>query len=232
MSRTPLILVPGLLCDAALWFYQIDDLADIADAWVPDTAKLDRMDDIADAILAEAPDRFALAGLSMGGYVALEIMRKAPERVLRLALLDTSARMDTAEVARRRRGLIQLSAMGKFKGVTPRLLPMLVHADKLEDQSVVQTIYDMAARLGRDGFVNQQQAILSRTDSLDILAGINCPTLVGCGRQDALTPLELSQEMAEAIPGAELKVFEDCGHLPALESPEETGTVLRDWLEM
>lgn len=227
-----LVLLPGLLNDAALWTHQVRGLSDLVDdTRIPDLSRHETMREIAAAVLAEAPERFALAGLSMGGYVALEILRQAPERVERLALLDTSARADSEEQRRRRTGLIQLADMGRFKGVTPRLLPLLVHPSRLDDAAVTGPIFEMAARIGRDGFIRQQKAILSRSDSLDLLPGIAVPTLVACGRQDQLTPLELAEEMAAAVPGATLEVVEECGHLPALERPEETTALLRRWLE-
>lgn len=227
-----LILLPGLLNDAELWAHQRAGLADLVDRiLIPDLNRHDSMADIAAEVLAGAPDRFALAGLSMGGYVALEVFRRAPERVERLALIDTSAREDSDDQRRRRRGLIELADKGRFKGVTPRLLPMLVHESRLEDQAVVRPIFDMAARIGRDGFIRQQKAILSRSDSRDLLPGIGCPTLVMCGRQDQLTPLHLAEEMAAEIAGARLQVVEECGHLPALEHPEITTAAMREWLD-
>lgn len=226
-----LVLLPGLLNDAALWNHQIQHLDDLAGRIVvPDIARHADMAEIAEAVLAEVPGVFALAGLSMGGYVALEMIRRAPGRVERLALLDTSARADSDEQRRRRTGLLQLADMGRFKGVTPRLLPMLVHPGRLDDPAVTGPIFEMAARVGRDGFIRQQRAILSRADSRDLLPGIACPTLVVCGRQDQLTPLSLSEEMAAGIPGATLEVVEDCGHLPALEHPDATTALLRHWL--
>jgi len=227
-----LVLLPGLLNDAALWKHQLEHLGDLADRIVvPDLTRHADIGEIAASVLAEVSGAFALAGLSMGGYVALEMLRRAPDRVERLALLDTSARADSDEQRRRRTGLLQLADMGRFKGVTPRLLPMLVHPGRLEDPSVTVPIFEMAARVGRDGFIRQQRAILSRADSRDLLAAIACPTLVVCGRQDQLTPLPLSEEMAAAIPGADLEIVEDCGHLPALEHPDATTGLLRRWLE-
>jgi len=227
-----LVLLPGLLNDSALWSHQLAHLSDtIDDIRVPDLTRHETVREIAAAVLADAPERFALAGLSMGGYVALEIVRQAPQRVERLALMDTSAREDSEEQRRRRTGLLQLADMGRFKGVTPRLLPMLVHPSRLADKAVTAPIFEMAARVGRDGFIRQQKAILSRADSRALLATIACPTLVLCGRQDQLTPLHLSEEMAAAIPGAELVVVEECGHLPALERPEVTTAALQRWLE-
>jgi pimeloyl-ACP methyl ester carboxylesterase len=166
----------------------------------------------------------------MGGYAALEIMRQAPERVLRLALLDTSARADTPEQRSRRRGLIELAHKGQFKGVTPRLLPMLIHPDRLQDRALTEVVMAMAERVGRDAFLRQQKAILGRPDSRPELVRITCPTLVLCGRQDGLTPLALHEEMAAAIPGASLEIVEESGHLSPLERPNAVTAAMRGWL--
>jgi pimeloyl-ACP methyl ester carboxylesterase len=148
MTKPTLVLLPGLICDAALWSHQIATLGGDAAIIVPDLSSRDVIADLARDVLATMPKRFSLAGFSMGGYVALEIMRQAPERVERLALLATSARADTERQARRRRGLIELSGRGEFKGVTPRLLPRLVHPSRLEDRSLIETVEGMAARIG------------------------------------------------------------------------------------
>ncbi|MGE0745828.1 MAG: alpha/beta fold hydrolase [Rhodospirillales bacterium] len=226
----PLILLPGLLCDAALWQPQVKDLAGIADCMIADLTRHDSMGEFADHVLASAPPRFALAGLSMGGYVAQEIMRRAPERVSRLALLDTSSRADTEEQSARRRGLIELAKMGNFRGVTPRLLPLLIHPDRLHDEPLTETVMGMAERVGIAAFLRQQQAILTRKDGRPDLPRIACPTLVLCGRQDQLTPLAVSEEMARLIPGARLVVVENCGHLSTLERPLEVNLALREWM--
>lgn len=232
MPAETLVLIPGLLNDAELWSRQVPMLDDLVDRIViPDTTAHEDIRETAAQVLAETEGELAVAGLSMGGYVALEILRQAPERLERLALIDTSARQDSADQRRRRTGLIELADKGRFKGVTPRLLPMLVHASRLEDETVTRPIFDMAARIGKDGFIRQQKAILSRDDSRDLLAGVTVPTLIMCGRDDQLTPVELSEEMAKAVSGATLRIVEQCGHLPALERPEECGAAMRDWLE-
>ncbi|BBK42988.1 hydrolase [Allostella vacuolata] len=228
--RQPLVLLPGLLCDAALWRPVTDALAAEAAAVVADLTLDETVQDMARRVLEWAPRRFALAGLSMGGYVAQEIMRQEPERVVRLALLDTSARDDSDEQRRRRRGLIALATQGKFKGVTPRLLPLLVHPDRLEDAPLVETVTGMAERVGRAAFLRQQTAILGRPNGVADLARIDCPTLVLCGRQDALTPPEVHDEMAFHVPGADLVQIDDCGHLAPLERPEAVVAALRAWL--
>ena len=228
--RIPLLLLPGLLCDAALYQPQIAALSDIAAPIVGDLTRHDSIADMAAAMLAEMPEYFSLVGLSMGGYVAQEIMRVAPYRVSRLALLDTSARADTEEQHARRRGLIELVGKGHFKGVTPQLMPQLISRDRLGDQALVDTVTGMAERVGRDAFLRQQTAIMGRPDGRADLKRVACPTLVLCGRDDALTPPALHEEMAAAIPGAELVVAEDCGHLSTLERPETVTAALRDWL--
>jgi len=180
--------------------------------------------------LARAPDRFALAGLSMGGYVAQEIMRCGTGRVTRLALLDTSARADSLEQLERRKGLVALAELGKFRGVTPRLLPLLIHPAKLDDRALTETIMAMAEQVGPAAFLRQQRAIMGRVDGRASLQDIRVVTLVLCGRQDALTPVELHMEMAASIGNARLEIIEDCGHLPPLERPDDVTRAMRRWL--
>jgi pimeloyl-ACP methyl ester carboxylesterase len=231
INKPHLVLVPGLLCDAALWRGQIDDLGDIAQPWVADVTQDDSMTAMARRVLAEAPPgRFALAGLSMGGYVAQAIMREAPERVERLALLDTSAMADTPEQSVRRRGLIELAEKGDFKGVTPRLLPLFVHPDRLSDKPLTDAVMAMTERVGRDAFLRQQRAIMGRPDNRPNLPKIDCPSLVLCGREDQMTPLAWSEQIASLIPGARLEIIEHCGHLTTMERPWETSVALRQWL--
>lgn len=231
MNKPSLVLVPGLLCDAALWHGQVEDLTDIAQPWVADVTRDDSVTAMAQRVLAEAPaGRFALAGLSMGGYVAQAILRAAPERVERLALLDTSARADTPEQTVRRRGLIDLAEKGEFRGVTPRLLPVFLHPDRLSDKALTDAVMAMTERVGKDAFLRQQRAIIGRPDNRPHLPAIRCPSLVLCGRQDQLTPLEWSEEIAALIPGAQLTVIENCGHLSTMERVWEVNVALRQWL--
>ncbi|MCC7167297.1 MAG: alpha/beta fold hydrolase [Rhodospirillales bacterium] len=230
-ASQPLVLLPGLLCDEALWRHQVESLADLAHFLIPDLSLDDSIRAMAGRVLAEAPARFALAGLSMGGYVAQEILRQAPARVTRLALLDTSFKADSDEQKSRRLALLELAKTGQFKGVTPRLLPSLVHPDRLNDDRLVATVTGMAERIGREAFFRQQTAIMGRPDGRADLARIACPTVVLCGRQDALTPLEVHREMASLIPGATLVIVEASGHLPPLEQPHAVSAVLRYWLQ-
>jgi pimeloyl-ACP methyl ester carboxylesterase len=230
MTRTPLVLLPGLLCDAALWAPQVAALADIAEPRVADLTRDDDIGAMAARVLAEAPARFALAGLSMGGYVSFEVMRRAPERVTHLALLGTSARPDTPERAQVRRDFIALARSGGFRGLTPRLLPQWVHASRMSDPAFVEAVASMTLRVGRDAFIRQQTAILGRPDSRPGLSRIRVPTLVLCGRQDQATPVEVAREIASDIEGARLVVVEECGHLATLERPAEVSAAMRAWL--
>ncbi len=230
-ERTPLALLPGLLCDAALWERQCRDLADVADCWVADFTTQDSVSAMAASVLAAMPPRFALAGLSMGGYVALEIIARAPERVERLALIDSRAGGDAPAERSRRRGLIELAQKGRFKGVTPRLLPQFVHPARLVDgDPLAAEVAAMTQRVGRDAFIRQQQAILGREDRRGLLPSVACPTLVLCGRQDQLTPLDFHSEIAEAVLNSSLVIIEDCGHLAPMERPDAVSAAMRRWL--
>ncbi len=230
-AKPGLVLIPGLLCDALLWKQQIGALEGKFQCWVADHQRSATMTAVAADVLREAPfEHFALAGLSMGGYVALEIVRQAAQRVDRLALLDTSARADTPEQRARREGLISLAQRGRFVGVTRSLLSLFIHPSRLEDKELVDTVKEMARNIGKDAFIMQEKAIMSRADSLALLPSIACPTLVLCGRQDPITPLERHEEMARWISGATLQVIEECGHLSTLERPAEVSLALRAWL--
>jgi pimeloyl-ACP methyl ester carboxylesterase len=229
-AKIPVVLLPGLICDAALWARQVAALAAIAEPLIADLTRDESLPAMARRVLAEAPPRFALAGLSMGGYLAQEVMRQAPERVTRLALLDTSARADTLERTALRRGLIELARKGEFKGITPRLLPQWIHPDRLHDQALTREIMAMTQRVGRDAYLRQMQAIMGRPDGRADLPRIAVPTLVLCGREDQSTPLALHEEIAALIPGATLVVVERCGHLSTMERPDEVSAALRRWL--
>lgn len=232
MSRNnlPLVLLPGLLNDHRLWTHARATFESSREILIPDLSQHDSIVAMAEHVLEQAPPRFALAALSMGGYVAFEILRRAPERVMRLALLDTMARPDEPNRARVRRGLLELAGLGKFKGVTPQLLPRLMHARSL-DTAVPQVVMEMADAIGREGFIRQQQAIIDRADFQPLLADIRVPTLVLFGAQDEITPLAEAQVIQAGIPGAHLEVIDECGHLPPLEHPQRTSELLGQWLD-
>lgn len=230
--KQPLVLLPGLLCDAALWEPQLSDLADIADFFVADLTGQETMKDMAAAVLRDAPwKEFALAGLSMGGYVAQEIVRQAPQRVRKLALLDTRSRPEEPLETERRHQFIRLAQSERgFTPVTTRLLPFLLHPSRVKEAPLVKVICEMAERTGVEAYVRQQTAIISRPDFRPDLAKIQCPTLVLCGREDQLTPLSDSEFIAAGIAGAKLVVVEECGHMSTLERPEAVNRAMRKWL--
>ncbi len=225
----PLVLLPGLLCDARLWREQALALHDVADIQIADLTLDDSVSAMAARVLAAAPQRFALGGLSMGGYVAFEILRQAPERVTRLALFSTSAAPDSPQRAEQRRRAMAALSVGRFLGVTQQMMPQLLPPSRLNDP-LAGEVKAMAGRVGGEAFLRQQQAILGRPDSRPGLAGIRVPTLVAVGDLDRLTPPAEAQAIHEGVAGSTLHVFADCGHLPAMERPDETTALLRAWL--
>ena len=230
MPRTTLVLLPGLLNTRRVFEQQIEALSDIADCIVPELWRHDTMGAMAEATLAMAPPTFALVGFSMGGYVAFEILRRAAEKVERLALMDTQATPDSAESTKRRRALLDQTKIGRFRGVQRTLLPQLVHSRHINDDAITQPIFDMAQEIGADGFVREQRAIIDRADSRRLLVDIDIPTVVIVGRQDQVTPLPRSAEMAADIADSRLVVLEECGHMSPLEKPAEVTASLRRWL--
>ena len=226
----PLLYLPGLLENGRGFQHQIEGLRAIAACTVADLAGHDSIPALAAAALQQAPPgRFALAGHSMGGYVALEVMRQAPGRVRALALLNTQARPDTPESTENRRRLMKL-AETDLRAVVDSLLAKLVHPQNRDDPAIVDVIVEMALAVGKEGFLRQQRAIIGRIDSRPHLADIAVPTLVVAGLQDAIMPVELLEELARGIPGSELVVLEDCGHCATLEQPHESTAHLKTWL--
>lgn len=225
----PTLYLPGLLCDSVLWHSQIEALRDLSAPAIADLTLDSTVEDMARRALAAAPERFALVALSMGGYVAFEIMRQAPERVLRLALFDTSASPDSPRRAMERKAGIDSLQHGRFRGVTDRLLTQLIHAQHIGGD-VDKTVKEMAARVGANAFLRQQTAILQRPDSRPTLQGIKVPTLVVVGDDDRLTPAAEAQTIHEGIAGSSFHILDRCGHLPALETPVEVSKLLRMWL--
>ena len=226
----PLVLVPGLLCSARLFAPQVAALWPLGPVMIADHRRDSDMAAIAKRILDEAPPRFALAGLSMGGYIAFAMMRLAPERIVKLALLDTSARPDSPDQKAGREKFIAMAEAGKLMDVVDRLTPKFLHRDRAQDETLKGIVRTMARETGTEAFVRQQKAIMSRADSRLLLTSIRCPTLVLVGEGDELTPPELSKEIAAGIEGAMLTVVPDCGHLSTLEKPEAVNATLSAWL--
>ncbi len=226
----PILLVPGLNCSARLYEPQIPALWRLGPIMVANHARDDSMAGIAHRILEEAPPRFALVGLSMGGYIAFEIMRQAARRVARLALLDTGAWAETPEASEGRRPAIALAESGRFAEVAALHYPLLVHGSRRNDHALFRVHEAMCAETGAEAFLRQQKAIMARPNSRPLLPSIDCPTLVLVGDSDERTPPALADEMAAAISGAKLVVVPECGHLSTLERPEAVTDALAAWL--
>jgi pimeloyl-ACP methyl ester carboxylesterase len=229
-DNTPIVLVPGLNCSPRLYAPQIPALWRLGPVTVATHTRDETMPAIAGRILADAPPYFALAGLSMGGYIALEIVRQAADRVERLALLDTGARADTPEATTKRLIDMALAESGRFAEVIEAQWPLVVPPARLADAALKQAYAAMCHDVGPEAFVRQQKAIMSRADSRPLLPAIRCPTLVLVGAQDELTPPFLADEMAAGIPGARLVKVPDCGHLSTMEQPETVTRELLAWM--
>jgi pimeloyl-ACP methyl ester carboxylesterase len=220
------VLVPGLLCTPRLYAPQLPALWRLGSFGIADHRRDATLPEIAQRLLAAAPPRFALVGLSMGGYIAFEVLRQAPQRVVRLVLLDTTARGETAEQTRNRRELIDLAQSGNFDQVPERLFPLYVHRGRHSDAALRALLRQMAEETGADAFVRQETAILHRPDSRPGLSSIRCPTTVLVGDGDVLTPPEMASEIASGIPGARLIEIADCGHLSTVEQPTQVAAAL------
>jgi pimeloyl-ACP methyl ester carboxylesterase len=231
-NTMPILLVPGLASSPRIYAPVIPALWRFGPVTVANHIRDDNMGAIARRILAEAPPRFALAGHSMGGYIAFEIMRQAPDRVAKLALINTQARPDTSEATARRRGQMARAQAGEFHAILDELFAGFVHPSRRGDAALRQLVHDMGDDIGADAFVRQQTAVMGRPDSRPILAWIKCPTLVLTGDEDHTIPNSLSVEMADGIPGAKLTILASCGHLPQPEQPQATADALVEWLRI
>jgi pimeloyl-ACP methyl ester carboxylesterase len=226
----PTVLIPGLLGSPRLYAEQIPELWRLGSVMVATHSRDDSMRAIARRVLASAPARFALAGLSMGGYVCFEILRQDPKRVAKLVLLDTSARADTPEQSAQRRAQMEAARGGRLQEIADGLFPRLVHARRWGDESLRRVCRAMMRDVGVEGFLNQQTAIIGRPDSRPGLAAIRCPTLVIVGDGDVLTPPDRAQEIVDGIAGARLAIIRDSGHLSTLEQPSAVTKAMVEFL--
>jgi len=227
----PIVCIPGLACSARLYAAQIPHLWTVGPVTIAQHAHEASMTEIARSILAVAPPRFALIGLSMGGYISFEIIRQAPERVTKLALLDTSARPDTPAQTDYRRAQIDVTRKVSIGDLAEAGFPRLVRPSRRQDPQLRATIRLMAEETGLAGFIRQQTAIIGRADSLPTLATIRCPTLVLVGDNDELTPPDIAAEIAGGITGARLVTVPDCGHIATLEQPDNVTAALMQLLQ-
>ena len=231
MTEKPaLYLLPGLLCDETVWRHQAQHLADVADVTVADYRDCDAIPDMAARVLEQAPPRFAIAGHSLGGRVALEILRAAPERVTHLALLDTATGPARDSEYEKRMGWVELARREGMAALVEAWLPPMVHPDRIGDEQLMQPLAAMIQTYTLEQFAGEIKALLQRPDATPLLSGISCTTLVLCGRQDSWSTLEGHKEIAAAIHGSRLVIIEGCGHMSPIEQPEAVTRALRDWL--
>lgn len=231
LKRETIVLVAGMACDERLWEHQVRRLSVYAECLIILPVGHETVEALAADVLAKAPTTFALAGLSLGGYIALEITRIAPERVTRLALLDTTFLADTDERRASRATLVAAVRQGSYETIfEEKVLPRLIAESSAADPRIFETVKDMAQRIGPDNFAIQNLAATTRRDYSDELGRITCDTVIICGRQDVICPLADHEAMARSIPGARLVVIEDCGHLATVEQPEAVTVALESLL--
>jgi pimeloyl-ACP methyl ester carboxylesterase len=230
-SHDSVVLIPGLLCTANLFGPQLSALKPRFNVTVAEHRQHPTLEAIAAAILQSAPPTFALAGLSMGGYIAFEVFRQAPHRVSKLALLDTNSRADRPDQLESRAAIVALARAEGLAAVNKRLLPLLVHQRRQTDPVLVAIIDQMAADTGVEAFARQQAAIAARPDNRLFVATIKVPTTIIVGAEDALTPVKVHEEMHGLIAGTTLHVIPDCGHLSTLEQPDAVNALLLAWLD-
>lgn len=226
---TPFLLIPGLNCDSRVYANVAPMLWQFGPLTIANHCEGASVAEIAGNILATAPPRFALAGFSFGGYLSFEILRQAPERVLKLALIDTSARQDTPDLTETRKRRIALAEAGKFTLVMEQSFPASVHPDNASDSALWSTHRAMAGANGPEVYARHQRAIIARPDSRPSLGAIKIPTLVMVGEADQITPPDAAREMHDGIASSRLAVIPRAGHLALLEQPELTIAALKEW---
>lgn len=227
-----IVLLPGLAADAAMWVAQRDALAATRDVHITDVHfRFATLHDMADALLAEHAGELVLCGASMGGILALECVRQAPQRVHGLALLGTTARPDSPEIAALRANAFAMIDDGRYEDMINLNVPFSFHADRLAERDLVDPYLDMLRRAGPEQLVRQNIATAARPDNRALLPTLRCPTLVLCGDADAVTSVDASREIAQLVPGAELELIERCGHMLTMERPREVNAALLGWLQ-
>lgn len=231
MPAAPPLLLPGLMCDDTIWEPQMRAFADLGPVAVPGYGAARSLAEMAACALALAPPTFSLVGHSMGARVALEVFRAAPARVERLALLDTGVHPLQPGEREKRFALLDLGRAEGIERLVDQWLPPMVHPDRRGDTRLMAPLHLMSRAGGLERVEAQITALIERPEVETLLGSIRCPTLVGVGRQDQWSPIEQHEQIAAAIPGAELVIFEDCGHMAPVEAPDQVNQALRRWLE-
>lgn len=230
-----LLLLPGLVCDEAIWQHQASRFSKIATVKIPDYGASDSLEKMAQVVLQDAPERFAVAGHSMGARIAFEILRRVPERVESLAILDSGYRpRATGEAGERERAdrfaLLDVAQSQGMRAMAREWIPKIVHPARLSDEALINSIIEMIDRKTADIFAAQINALLERPDAAPVLSSLRCPTMILCGREDLWSPLAGHREMAELVPQSKLVIIENCAHMAPMERPEEVTSALHDWL--
>lgn len=231
MPRTPLLLLSGLLCDNTVWASQLRDLSDIADLRAIDFRGFDRIEAMAAAVLHDAPPRFALTGHSMGARVALEVVRQAPRRVERLALLDTGIHTVRDGERAQRMALLALARDHGMQALAAQWLPPMLHPAHARPGPMLAALTAMVMRMDAEVFAGQIEALLQRPDPADVLATLDMPVLVGVGADDRWSPVAQHEQIAARVRGATLAIFADAGHMAPCEAPDAVNRALREWLQ-
>ena len=228
--QDPLVLLPGMMCDARLFGPQIAELSSEFAVTIAPITQGERVEEIASGLLSVLPDKFALAGLSMGGIVAMELLRRAPDRITRIALMDTSPLAETPQSSAAYEPMIVGARAGRLDEVLAGFMQPDFLAPGPQRTEILALVKAMGLYLGPDVFIRQARALQRRRDQQSTLRKCKVPALVLCGEHDGLTPVKRHTFMAELIPYAKLCVIEGAGHLPTLEQPEQTTAALRDWM--
>ncbi|MGF1704028.1 alpha/beta hydrolase [Photobacterium makurazakiensis] len=232
-QSVPLLWLPGLLCDHHLFTSVNQRLADNVDPQCAVLTADESMQVLAAKVLEDAPERFILGGLSMGGILAFEVYRQAPERVAGLILIGTNAADEKMEITLKRNSLVEKAVQGAFSMITPEILmPLLIHPSRLNDPSLTSTVTLMAEHVGLNCFMAHANALATRPDARPLLASIAVPTLIICGRDDLLCPVSNHLLMAEQIPDVSLHILNNCGHLTTMEQPERVAHHINAWLSV
>lgn len=231
MTKLPLLLLPGTLCDATLFEHQVRYLRAVCEPQVVDVHLQDNLPDVAKYVLSQVDGQLAVAGLSYGGIVAFEMWRQAPHRIQKIALLNTTPHEPAPQTRANQQRFVGMAHLGEFREITTDFLKdVMLHPDHQQDNLLREKVLKMAQSIGIEGFVNEVKAQLARPSAIPDLSSIECPTLVLTGRQDTVIPVDIHQDMARLLPNSRLMILEHCGHLSTLEQPEHTTTALKHWL--
>jgi len=227
----PLVLLPGMGCDDRLFTPQLREFGRERAVMIAPISQADRVETIVADLLPQLPERFALAGLSMGGIVAMEVLNRIPNRITRLCLMDTNPQAESPAVAATREPLIVGAQTGRLDEIMRQAMLPEFLAPGPQRMEILNLMYQMAADLGPEVFVSQSRALQRRPDQQATLRKCKVPTLIMCGEYDKLTPVRRHEFMADLVPAAQLKIIEDAGHIPTLEQPEVTNAAIRGWLD-